>query len=508
MRFFSLFLQTAVLVLVTTGAPVPRNAAISGTRATAATSFRDVDNTRLDTALLDSITHELESRDPQNRNDRKGKPGRPGGGTKPLAVGNRALSPKPNRKGKDASTTTDRKGKGSSASTDTTATTADTAANTLTLLDAVNNFDMAVEVLMVKPKASGTNTVPATAMVDVLTKAGASANIPPQLFLTQGNFQASVEKSWLQVKDTTRLPSAIALLRSASEAKTQYESRPISGELDLTQVRLNARNGENAKRRTGRGRRLEQNTQKLTVQVITQGLAAPATEVLAAIGHSNAYWFGVGRGGAPVPDLQLNVSSEVRAVVEIKTTDSLSNLDANKIFNDFDKFTMTMLTSRKGDSDDSGDNGDDDDSGDASKAAVMEERGRGSKKGPTGTTTTTKAKGEGKKGPLVIPSITHSKDISEGTTERHKRLKVSRVLEQVGVHVSLEVLLANYLQLLSQMWATGAMLGAITNLETWLIVEQIGAFEFKITKVSGMKADGTSNGLNVMLAMSSQALAI
>jgi hypothetical protein len=56
------------------------------------------------------------------------------------------------------------------------------------------------------------------------------------------------------------------------------------------------------------------------------------------------------------------------------------------------------------------------------------------------------------------------------------------------------------------MWDTGAMLGAITNLETWLIVERFGNFGFKITKVSGVLPDGRSNGMNVLLAMSSRVL--
>jgi hypothetical protein len=57
------------------------------------------------------------------------------------------------------------------------------------------------------------------------------------------------------------------------------------------------------------------------------------------------------------------------------------------------------------------------------------------------------------------------------------------------------------------MWDTGAMVGAITNLEVWLVVERVGDTHFKVTKIPGM-VNGRSNGLNVMLAMSAQALSM
>lgn len=61
-------------------------------------------------------------------------------------------------------------------------------------------------------------------------------------------------------------------------------------------------------------------------------------------------------------------------------------------------------------------------------------------------------------------------------------------------------------QLLAQMWSTGASIGAITNLKRWLIVERTGNSAFKLTDVPATLNNGHSNALNIMLAMSFQAL--
>lgn len=127
-----------------------------------------------------------------------------------------------------------------------------------------------------------------------------------------------------------------------------------------------------------------------------QGLVAPATEVLAAIGHPKAYWHGVGRGGAPITDLQFAGDNKKHAVIEIKTTDSMPPRVADTIFNDFNKFTMTMLPDKlKVDADI-----------DAKETAK-----------------------EGKK----VPSLVHPGDlVNPSIRHREGRGKPAKILEQVG----------------------------------------------------------------------------
>jgi hypothetical protein len=198
MRFLALLIQAAAAVLVITAAPVPQVTAIADTAVGTKSTF-----------LGSSAPADVRP-DPPKR-----KRPNPAHDT---ATPNEALS------------------------TDGSETSSD-----LDLLNAIDSFDMAVKVTLAKPPQPDTNKVPANVMEQVLNKAAglpAKSKQPvdlPTLSLAYGNFQAVVKKSFVRVQDTTRVPSAIALLQSASAAKTQYSTHLISGELDLTHVRISCR---------------------------------------------------------------------------------------------------------------------------------------------------------------------------------------------------------------------------------------------------------------------------
>jgi hypothetical protein len=304
------------------------------------------------------------------------------------------------------------------------------------LVKALDDFDMMTEVNMAGKKAPDTNTTPGPTMTSImkdLEGVAASTSSPapvklPKLRMAHGRWQPALKESWPRTRtDNPRLKSAITLLEAAKAAKLQMD-RPISGEVDLTQVSVAS----------------YQVRPQLTHQFITHGLAFPATEVLAAVSSSNStsspYWHGVGRGYAPIPDLQLQHGSNTLAVIEIKTTDSLDDIVADNIFAFFPTYTMGMLA-------------------------------------------------EYTNGTGPMPALLRPVSLAKGKYHRYRRPHDVKIVEQ----------------LLAQMWSTGATIGVITNLKRWFIVQSFGDGVFEMTEVPGT-VNGQSNAMNIMLAMSFQAL--
>jgi hypothetical protein len=139
---------------------------------------------------------------------------------------------------------------------------------------------------------------------------------------------------------------------------------------------------------------------------------APVTEVLAALGHSTARWYGVGKGVTAIPDLRLDVSSQPLAVVEIKTTESMPDVIANRIFNDFERFTMVLMPQKlKG-----------------NQAAAPDKM---TKVSPAVSPVVSPADALTNKKTKPVPSLMHPLDIEHGKQYREERDKSTLILEQV-----------------------------------------------------------------------------
>ena len=52
------------------------------------------------------------------------------------------------------------------------------------------------------------------------------------------------------------------------------------------------------------------------------------------------------------------------------------------------------------------------------------------------------------------------------------------------------------------MYYTGTDVGALTNFQTWIVLERDDDDVISVTRVDGVTADGRSNALNIMLKMS------
>jgi len=220
------------------------------------------------------------------------------------------------------------------------------------LIGAVNDFDMATTVTMADPPAPGTNVLSCDQL--------ASAKIPSNLVFKKGNFLPTLNQKTWTVQNPKRLEAAKTLIRSASAVKSQVLRRLVSGETDLTQI-------------------------------MVQALAMPVTEILGVILKPavKAHWYGVGKGSAPIPDLALQVGDDIRAVVEIKTTDSMPNHVARAIAEGVDSFELATLKRRsqgecvaltlKDEEEGEDDEDDEDDEEDEEDEATPQRRRRGKK---------------------------------------------------------------------------------------------------------------------------------
>jgi len=57
------------------------------------------------------------------------------------------------------------------------------------------------------------------------------------------------------------------------------------------------------------------------------------------------------------------------------------------------------------------------------------------------------------------------------------------------------------------MFAANTTVGALTNLESWLIFQRgVDGSDVMVTKLSGKKANGNARGLDIMLGLSVEAL--
>jgi len=285
-----------------------------------------------------------------------------------------------------------------------------------TLIDAVNGFDMVTKVTMAKPAASGTNVLSCDQL--------AEAKVPPSLVFKAGSFNPTVDTDSWRIHNAKRLSRAKTLIAGGAAAKEQLQVREVSGEADLTQI-------------------------------MVHGLVIPLTEILGTLHPSTTkvHWYGVGKGDAPIPDLALHVDKKIRAVIEIKTTDSMPGHIVQGIVDGVPHLTMTM-----------------------------QDR-------PTEGTCTALAMKNPKR-PELEP----------------KRNKKVDILEQVRFLTTSDTPPMLTTKTAAEMFMTGATIGAVTNLESWIVLELDGD-EIGVTRVEG-SANDRSRALDIMLAISLKAMQV
>lgn len=172
----------------------------------------------------------------------------------------------------------------------------------LDLLPAIEKFDMLTNFEM-----AGTSPSTQEISPGMMLRAGMPSAITfkmvPYSFPTSPNlFRARTQAAY---------DRAMVMLEQASLVKLQ-SSRPISGEVDLTQI-------------------------------MQQTMGSVVNEILAAIGVKSARWHMVGLGKGAIPDIALTElkangqSHNPRAVIEVKTTSSLTEVELNQIIDQVEK---------------------------------------------------------------------------------------------------------------------------------------------------------------------------